>query len=715
MCEIRLKRKPPIRWTLGEVRDFIAERGYLRDERPDATSVTGREVLPIECLVCHYEWPSSKEALAKGRWCPRCANREPWSYGRSRAYAAEHGGAVDSLEPDEALCGGGIEVRMRCRELHTWITTAKKMEAGSWCRECARALLGKYKRSRWYGRDVKRVVAGREDLVLSQDVPDDHRVFAEHRISLRCASCCHEWTPMLVQLLGGQGCPKCAGHGAWTIRRLKELVAQRGGTVVTDASDDHVVTSKKHVTIRCAEGHEWPIKPNNLDNGYWCPECCGKTEWTIGRIRQIVTERNGELITSLPDDAVVTTYKDSFRVRCENGHEWQTTTSRIQGHWCGECSSGLYEEVCRAYIESLFARHFLRTRPDFLRYPPTGRNLELDGYCPDVKVAFEHQGLQHYQEVSLFKDTRVTLEERQRRDEFKRQACASEGVALIEIPELHVLTRLADLRDVIIKQCTQAGRQVPFPNAEIDTSRLLANSYAKARLNDCYAYAASRLGVCHSTAYMSDGQPLDWECQHGHRWASTFGSVVRSCSWCPDCGRLTTQAAVRASVGWDEALTRCRDYAAALGGKCLSTVYEGCDTPLAWECSMEHTWNASYTYMMPAKQREGRWCTACANLEKAAARQSRSLQLCQQHAAHMGGVLESTSVVLRKDLFWWRCACGYRWPASAAAVLPSKNRPGTWCPRCRRIQAGHSISRTKQARRALRESASSRVLGHPIN
>eukprot|EP01114_Cavostelium_apophysatum_P003600 TRINITY_DN1359_c0_g1_i2.p2 TRINITY_DN1359_c0_g1~~TRINITY_DN1359_c0_g1_i2.p2 ORF type:complete len:193 (+),score=48.34 TRINITY_DN1359_c0_g1_i2:1252-1830(+) len=55
--------------------------------------------------------------------------------------------------------------------------------------------------------------------------------------------------------------------------------------------------------------------------------------------------------------------------------------------------------------------------------------MELDIFLPDYDLAFEYQGAHHYKET-MFGD----LEEYQKRDQAKREACEKIGLTLIAIP-----------------------------------------------------------------------------------------------------------------------------------------------------------------------------------------------------------------------------------------------------------------------------------------
>jgi hypothetical protein len=65
--------------------------------------------------------------------------------------------------------------------------------------------------------------------------------------------------------------------------------------------------------------------------------------------------------------------------------------------------------------------------PD-LKFSATKMIGQLDAFFPNLMIAFEYQGEQHYRQTVY--DTKLT----QKRDKEKRSLCESKGVTLIEIP-----------------------------------------------------------------------------------------------------------------------------------------------------------------------------------------------------------------------------------------------------------------------------------------
>lgn len=107
---------------------------------------------------------------------------------------------------------------------------------------------------------------------------------------------------------------------------------------------------------------------------------------------------------------------------------------------------GSHEEECRAIFESYFKVQFKRCRPSFLKNKETNRNLELDGFAPNIitsvgrGVAFEYNGPQHYSFDPKYHKTERDFEDMVRRDALKEELCKKNGVILIVIPP-HVNTK----------------------------------------------------------------------------------------------------------------------------------------------------------------------------------------------------------------------------------------------------------------------------------
>jgi hypothetical protein len=110
--------------------------------------------------------------------------------------------------------------------------------------------------------------------------------------------------------------------------------------------------------------------------------------------------------------------------------EVKSPITKVQGY--SPSSKG--ERECLRVIKKYLPKYtFEKARPIFLTNPHTGRALELDIYCPELKLAIEYNGIQHYEFTPRFHRDQQAFDEQKYRDDFKRTACKRHGVTLITI------------------------------------------------------------------------------------------------------------------------------------------------------------------------------------------------------------------------------------------------------------------------------------------
>lgn len=93
------------------------------------------------------------------------------------------------------------------------------------------------------------------------------------------------------------------------------------------------------------------------------------------------------------------------------------------------------EHACKSFCEFYFQKPFNKIRPDFLKNPITGENLELDLYNEDLKLAVEYNGAQHYHYNSfMHKNSRDKFQNQQYRDLIKKDLCGKANITLVVVP-----------------------------------------------------------------------------------------------------------------------------------------------------------------------------------------------------------------------------------------------------------------------------------------
>jgi len=110
------------------------------------------------------------------------------------------------------------------------------------------------------------------------------------------------------------------------------------------------------------------------------------------------------------------------------------------------------EIECRRYLETIFQLPFPKARPDFLRNPVTGNNLEIDCFNPTLKLGIEYNGKQHYSFTSFFHRNVEASTNQKYRDELKRRMCYENGITLIEVPYTIKLNDIGPFLHTKLKQ-----------------------------------------------------------------------------------------------------------------------------------------------------------------------------------------------------------------------------------------------------------------------
>ena len=64
---------------------------------------------------------------------------------------------------------------------------------------------------------------------------------------------------------------------------------------------------------------------------------------------------------------------------------------------------------------------------------PRGGNMQLDRYYPDLKLAFEFNGQNHYEYIPFIHDSKEEFEYYQECDRVKKQLCKEHGITLVEV------------------------------------------------------------------------------------------------------------------------------------------------------------------------------------------------------------------------------------------------------------------------------------------
>jgi hypothetical protein len=232
--------------------------------------------------------------------------------------------------------------------------------------------------------------------------------------------------------------------------------------------------------------------------------------------------------------------KTNLLFECKYNHQWTATWDNIsKGKWCPECSSYSGERITRLFFETIFDKKFPKCRPIWL-VGTLGYKMELDGYCAELGIAFEHHGMHHYK-INEFSNTPEKLEKRQLDDELKEKLCKENGVKLIIVPQVPDITKITELKQFITDQC-QILNILIKKNLEKLVVNYELEPISFEYLKKYQAIAKAKSGKCLSTMYINSDSKLTFECKEGHIWDAIPDNVSSKNSWCRICAnsRMST-------------------------------------------------------------------------------------------------------------------------------------------------------------------------------
>lgn len=113
---------------------------------------------------------------------------------------------------------------------------------------------------------------------------------------------------------------------------------------------------------------------------------------------------------------------------------------------------GKNERRCRDILKKIYGVDFPTVRPNWLKNPATGRNLELDCYNHQLKISCEYDGAQHRK--AMRGQTQKDLRYQMLRDQFKTNMCKKLGITLIRVPDWLLPTQF---EEYITRKLKEAG------------------------------------------------------------------------------------------------------------------------------------------------------------------------------------------------------------------------------------------------------------------
>jgi hypothetical protein len=571
-----------------------------------------------------------------------------------------------------------------CKNGHQFFTLPSNTIKGHWCQRCAAPELQAERLN-----EIKKIAKNHGGECLSE-----RYVNIKTKMQFKCKEE-HVWWTVPSLIKNNNWCKRCASSRAndWkrnSIDTFKKIIENRGGTLHTL---EYKNSTETKLLVECEKGHQWIAFPGHIKKGSWCRKCNGSFRHELVDIIKLAESRGGKCLS--------TEYKNDMTNilwQCSENHTWEATPNNIKRNkWCPACSQGIGERISRLFFQRIFGFDFIKIRPSWLR-SSKGFCLELDGYCKELNLAFEHQGRQHYSKVKFF-SKRISY------DEEKRILCKQHGITLIEIPEVLNDTKIKDLKAFIIQECERNNVELPSNITQIEITPFEIYTYTKNQERRLLAQKAEakiilKGGTLIETHLSDNGLSFKVLCSKNHQWSITNANLNFE-RWCPHCRKETSIniQLVKQTVAKEKLIKRQEllgkeienrkvlatvkeanpktdriqlsiqkilDIAKSKDGVCVSKKYFNDTTPLIWRCSKGHEWTT-----MPKKIKNGSWCPKCAGNTKSSIEDI--IELIQKR----GGKCFLETYQNRYTKIDIECEQGHKFISTAKSV-----KRGNWCPKC---------------------------------
>lgn len=189
------------------------------------------------------------------------------------------------------------------------------------------------------------------------------------------------------------------------IKTAQKIALERNGKCLSGTFID-----KKHkLEWECSFSHKWFASLDSVKyRNHWCPECKKgslskklKLRNGLEIAQKIAIDNNGRCLSEIYENARVKMYWECFLQ-----HRWWASLDKIKNknQWCPGCSASKTQKLLANIIKEIFPRYnvyFNYKDFNWLKTKGTGKQ-ELDIYIPELKLAIEYDGEQHFQPIKFY-------------------------------------------------------------------------------------------------------------------------------------------------------------------------------------------------------------------------------------------------------------------------------------------------------------------------
>lgn len=237
-----------------------------------------------------------------------------------------------------------------------------------------------------------------------------------------------------------QGCPKCG--------RLKQAMTQSltteqwikkarlvHGNKYDYSKVEYHKSSDKICIICPIHGEFLQIAAEHL-KGKGCQKCGHTT--TGSKLSSNTTEFIERAIKVHGDKydyskVIYSGIHNKVQIICpEHGIFEQNANAHLHGIGCPRCSQSKGEKIVKKILRENSINYVDQYRIDILENINPSGYTYIDFYLPDLNIAIEYNGIQHYIPIEHF-GGELRFDKQKRRDQYVKEYCANNDIKLVEV------------------------------------------------------------------------------------------------------------------------------------------------------------------------------------------------------------------------------------------------------------------------------------------
>lgn len=395
-----MPRKPP---SLEQIQEIFKKEGW---KLLSTEYINNSQKLETQCSEGHFV-QIKYENFKRGKRCKQCSdNKQRYNLDDVKILFETYGYQLLDTEYKNSK----IPIKIKCPANHIIKISYSHFNQGVRCKKC------KDNNQRYSLEYIKEEFSKEGYIIL-----DKIYVNSKTKLNFKCNKG-HFHSITWADFNNGYRCSYCSGNHKPEFDYVKQTFENLGYLLL----EDNYVNSQTKMKFWCQQGnHEHSISWSFLISGVKCGLCSISRKKEIDFIIKQLYLYNYILL----DDIYINS-NTPMSIQCNYGHITNTITwdNFKQGSRCSLCTYKNEQRV-RDIFDHHFNNKFIKCKPDWLG------GLELDGYCEELKIAFEYNGEQHYEYIPYFhKNGEDDFENQLVRDTIKEETCKHYGIKLYVVP-----------------------------------------------------------------------------------------------------------------------------------------------------------------------------------------------------------------------------------------------------------------------------------------